>query len=73
MPSKVHEAGDQVIRFEPFGSHRRDSFSQVSVGIDTDARYSDKVPAGRCDHHRRIFRGRPSEELVSSAVLASLH
>ena len=54
-------------------SFRRDSFLQVSVGIDTDARCLDKVPSGRCDHLRRTFRGRPPEEPVSSAVLASLH
>ena len=54
-------------------SFRRDPFLQVAVGIVTDARYLDKVPSGRRDHLRRIFRGRPPEELVSSAVLASLH
>ena len=54
-------------------SFRRDPFLQVVVGIDTDARCLDKVPSGRHDHLRRTFRGRPPEELVSSAVLASLH
>ena len=54
-------------------SFRRDPFLQVVVGIVTDARYLDKVPSGRRDHLRRIFRGRPPEGPVSSAVLASLH
>ena len=60
----------ELITLRPF---RRDPFLQGSVGIGTDARCLDKVPSGRRDHLRRIFRGRPPEELVSSAVLASLH
>ena len=60
----------ELITLRPF---RRDPFLQVSVGIDTDARCLDKVPSGRCDRLRRTFRGRPPEEPVSSAVLASLH
>ena len=54
-------------------SFRRDPFLQVAVGIVTDVWSLDKVPSGRRDHLRRIFRGRPPEEFVSSAVLAFLH
>ena len=42
----------ELITLRPF---RRDPFLQVSVGIDTDARYLDKVSSGRGDHLRRTF------------------